>query len=137
MKVAVNDRFSSFKTCVEEKIENLVNKTTLAQAASILIKCNLLLTNDTAFMHLAAVIGTPTLSIFGPTDPRNLAPRGPEHRSIKSSLPCSPCYERKGYLNCKSECMEEITWERVYNEVINALQENMKRNIRERNAYCC
>ncbi|MHB8882704.1 MAG: lipopolysaccharide heptosyltransferase II [Thermodesulfovibrionales bacterium] len=96
---------------------NLVDKTSLMQAAVLLGKCALVLTNDTSLMHLAAAVGTPTVSIFGPTDPANLAPRGGQHRYVRATLPCSPCYEQKGFRQCGSDCMQSISWQSVYAEI--------------------
>jgi ADP-heptose:LPS heptosyltransferase len=106
-----------------ERVANLCDKTTIRQAAALLKKCHVVLTNDTSLMHLAAAVGTPTVSIFGPTDPANLAPRGSMHHVVVSGLACSPCYERQGYMACRSECMESITWEQVYDKVVAVLNE--------------
>ncbi|MBT0653157.1 lipopolysaccharide heptosyltransferase II [Geomobilimonas luticola] len=106
-----------------ERIINVVNKTSLMQAAALLQKCDIVVTNDTALMHLAAAVGTPTVSIFGPTSPANLAPRGNDHRVVQSATACSPCYESQGYLLCRSECMKEIAWYTVYKEAAALLQD--------------
>lgn len=50
--------------------------------ASVIHHCDLFLTNDTGMMHVAAAVGTPTLSLFGPTDPLQWAPIGERHRFI-------------------------------------------------------
>ncbi len=50
--------------------------------AAFLKQMNLVVTNDTGIMHLAAAVGTPTLSLFGPTDPLQWAPVGTKHRFI-------------------------------------------------------
>jgi len=34
-------------------------------------------------MHVAGAVGTPVLSLFGPTDPEQWAPKGPQHRFIR------------------------------------------------------
>jgi len=107
-------------------IVDLTNKTSLMQVAALLQQCDVTLTNDSALMHLSAVVDTPTVSIFGPTNPENLAPRGFKHRVVKSELACSPCYEEKGYLYCKGECMTGISWERVYNEIKKHLNAKIK-----------
>lgn len=108
---------------VEDRIFNVINKTSLMQAAALLQKCHIVVTNDTALMHLAAAVGTSTVSIFGPTNPANLAPRGNGHRVVQSPATCAPCYERQGYLLCQSECMKEIAWHTVYKEVTAVLQD--------------
>jgi len=50
--------------------------------AALLGRMNLTITNDTGIMHLSAAVGTPTLSLFGPTDPLQWAPLGEKHRYI-------------------------------------------------------
>lgn len=51
-------------------------------AAAIVQQCAVYITNDTGMMHVAAAVGTPTISLFGPTDPLQWAPTGPRHRFI-------------------------------------------------------
>ncbi len=78
-------------TSHKKKIFNRVGSTTLKEAASILSGCRVFISGDSALMHLAAAVGTPTLSLFGPTDPCMLAPRGKEHAYLASSTHCSGC----------------------------------------------
>ena len=53
---------------------------TLASLKAILARARLLVTNDTGPRHLAAAFGTPTVALFGPTDPRwtTLPERAPD-----------------------------------------------------------
>lgn len=73
---------------LREMTLNLANEHTVLQnqpirfVASVLRACDLYVTNDTGMMHVAAATGTPTLSLFGPTDPLQWAPPGPQHRFI-------------------------------------------------------
>ncbi len=119
----------------EGRIINLVDRTSLRQAAALFQRCDVVITNDTSLMHLAAAVGAPTVSIFGPTDPANLAPRGSRHRAIAASIPCAPCYDRKGYRSCGTACMREISWESVYREAVFLLEAGQKERRREENAH--
>ncbi len=74
-----------------KKIINRVGSTTLKEAARILSGCRVFISGDSALIHLAAAVETPTISLFGPTDPRMLAPRGKEHAQLFSSTRCSGC----------------------------------------------
>lgn len=54
----------------------------IRSVSSVIANCDLYLTNDTGMMHVGAGVGTPTLSLFGPTDPLQWAPHGTQHRFI-------------------------------------------------------
>jgi ADP-heptose:LPS heptosyltransferase len=54
----------------------------LPMLAAILRSCTVYLGNDSGITHLAAMLGTPTLAIFGPTDPAVWGPRGPKVQII-------------------------------------------------------
>jgi len=51
--------------------------------ASVLRHLELVVTNDTGIMHVAAAVGVPVLSLFGPTRPEQWAPLGTRHRCIR------------------------------------------------------
>ncbi len=73
-------------------IEHLINLTkipfvrvrnrTVSFVAALLKQMELVVSNDTGIMHLSAAVGTPTLSLFGPTDPLQWAPLGEKHKFI-------------------------------------------------------
>ena len=85
---------------------NLIGKTTLAGLIDELRACDLLLTNDTGTMHLAAFLGVPTVSLFGSTEPALTGPIGDFHRVIRHHVPCSPCFLRECPLDLR--CMKAI-----------------------------
>jgi ADP-heptose:LPS heptosyltransferase len=55
----------------------------IRRVAALLQHVDLVVSNDTGIMHVAAAVGTPVLSLFGPTDPAQWAPVGPPHRYIR------------------------------------------------------
>ncbi len=55
-------------------VVDLTGGTTLAEAAALLKKARLAVCNDSGLMHLAAAVGTPIISIFGPTHPGEKKP---------------------------------------------------------------
>ncbi len=67
-------------------------KLSLKSTAALLKKSKLLISNNSGPMHIAAAIGTPTVSISGPVDPRIHGPWGDGHIVLQSELDCSPCY---------------------------------------------
>lgn len=88
----------------------IVAKINLRQLAALAQRCDLFISNDSGPVHIAAAIHTPTIAIFGPSDPRKYAPYGKGHLVVRKDLPCSPC----GQHRCKShDCMKLITVEDV------------------------
>ena len=91
---------------------NLVGKTRLSELITALRGCRLLVTNDTGTMHLAAALGTPTVSIFGSTEPVLTGPLGSAHTVVRHHVPCSPCFKRECPFG-HYECMTKISPEQV------------------------
>jgi len=59
--------------------------------AVVLEHLSLFITGDTGPMHLAAVMGTPIVAIFGPSDPINYGPWMSRNRVVRVDIWCSPC----------------------------------------------
>ena len=72
---------------------NGCGRLTLRQSAEVIRRAVALVTNDSAPLHFAQAVGTPTVAIFGPTVPAfGFGPRGPRDRVIEcSGLACRPC----------------------------------------------
>ncbi|MGD8496777.1 MAG: glycosyltransferase family 9 protein [Gemmatimonadales bacterium] len=71
---------------------DLGGRTSLTELAGALRSCDLLVTNDTGPMHLAAALGTPVLALEGPADLRQTRPLGARVRVVgRFDLPCVPC----------------------------------------------
>ena len=78
--------------------------------------CRLLVCNNSGPLHLATALGTPTVSLMGPTLPDRWWPRGEGHLVIRKDLPCMPCNE--GFCRIKTlDCMNQITVEEVLDAV--------------------
>jgi ADP-heptose:LPS heptosyltransferase len=89
----------------------------LPTLAALLASLDVLVTGDTGPMHLAAVMGTPVVALFGPSDPRRYGPRGSRHRVLRVDLYCSPCGQvRLPPARCRGHvpnCMDGIAVARV------------------------
>ncbi len=83
---------------------NLCGRTSLRQLGALLTRCRLLVSNDSAPVHLAGLLGVPVLAIFGPTDPQRYGPVGPSDRVARVDLFCSPC--ERALCPYEHECMQ-------------------------------
>ena len=98
---------------------NLVGKTSISEMIEELKQCDLLLTNDTGTMHLAAFLGIPTVSVFGSTEPALTSPLGSNHRILRHHVDCSPCFLRECPLDFR--CMTEVTVDETFEAVVKSM----------------
>jgi ADP-heptose:LPS heptosyltransferase len=84
----------SIRESVRQKVRvfNYAGETNLRQFVALAKSFAVFVGGDSGPTHIAAAAGTPTVSIFGPSDPRLVGPRGPLHRSVWNHVECSPCY---------------------------------------------
>ena len=73
---------------------SLAGRTTLRQLVAVLERASVVVANDTGPMHIAAALGRPLATVFGPTDPGRTGPYGRPYSVVRLDLPCSPCFSR-------------------------------------------
>jgi heptosyltransferase-3 len=92
---------------------SIAGKTSLGELAAVLRRSALHMGVDSAAPHMASALGTPTLTIFGPSDWRAWVLPDDLHRVVAPDMPCVPCNmegcDRKG----RSVCLEELPAEKV------------------------
>lgn len=76
-------------------VVNLAGRTTLRQLVALIERAKLVVANDSGPMHIAAALGRPLVTPFGPTNPLRTGPYRRMESVIRADLPCSPCYSRK------------------------------------------
>jgi heptosyltransferase-2 len=81
-----------------------LRKGILAMAAA-----DVAISNDSGLMHIAAALGTPTMGIFGPTNPYHWAPLNGLAATVqtKTVVPCQPCHRPVCTMN-DHRCMRDI-----------------------------
>jgi ADP-heptose:LPS heptosyltransferase len=125
----------------ENKYENVVKVKIDLDKISV---CDLFISGDTGPLHIAAAFGISTLSIFGPSDPRLVAPVSSNdsnviHKYIWTKPECSPCYTPETVLDKKNRkywdgnnficntgdhrCVKDISVEYVYSNFVGILNE--------------
>jgi heptosyltransferase-2 len=105
-----------------KNVFNVAGKLSLLQSAELIKRSHVLISNDSAPMHLAVAVATPVVAIFGATIPEyGFAPRGAYDIVIETKgLKCRPCSIHGGK-TCPIgtfECMMAITPELVVNKVL-------------------
>jgi len=101
------------------RVPSLVGRDRPALLPAVLAELDALVSGDTGVAHLAAALGTPVATLFGPTDPRLSAPRGRAAVSLTHPVPCAPCF----YRACPIEhpCLRGITATAVYARVMEVM----------------
>lgn len=89
--------------------------TSLRELACLIKECDLLVTNDSGPMHIAAAVGTPVVALFGSTDPEATGPFGQSESVITKRVSCSPCLKRKCPIDFR--CMMQISVEEVLQKI--------------------
>jgi heptosyltransferase-1 len=75
--------------------QDLTGKTNLRQLVALLEGAKLVIAADTGPMHIAAALGKPLVTMYGPTDPIRTGPFGRMDTVLRLDIPCSPCFSRK------------------------------------------
>ncbi|RJO65144.1 MAG: lipopolysaccharide heptosyltransferase II [Candidatus Omnitrophota bacterium] len=87
------------------RILDLTGLTTITQLACLLQKAALVITNDSANLHLASYLDRPVIAFFGPTDEMKYGPWSSHSLVIKKDIYCRPCQKAQckfGHLHCLS-----------------------------------
>lgn len=90
----------------------LTGITTVAEATALISIADVLITNDTGPAHVGAALQTPTLVIFGPTNPLTTYPMSPNAEIVRRPPDCAPCMLRDCPIDHR--CMTAITPDEVF-----------------------
>jgi len=97
---------------LQGRCRNLAGITSIIEMGAILRKADLLISNDSGPVHMAAALGTPAVVIFGPTDPGRTGPFGEMHRVIQSRQDCQPCMKSR-CRHPEAPCIRNVTTDEV------------------------
>lgn len=103
---------------------DLTGRLGVRETLAVIAKLDLFLSPDTGPMHMACAVGTPSVSVFGPSDPRRYFSGGSgatatRHVVVRAELWCAPCnLIRKPPQECAGpeppECLRLVTADEVY-----------------------
>lgn len=102
----------------QNEIINLLGKTSLSELVAVVKRLDVLVTGDTAPLHVAAASQTRLVALFGPTDSKRHMPPAAHAAVFKKNLPCQPCYQGTCRNEEKLACMTHIQVEDVLQAVL-------------------
>lgn len=111
------------------QVINLVGKCSIKQSIVAIKRCTCSIGIDTGMQHIAGALSVPTISIFGPTNPKNHGAFSTCSYFVEHDVDCKYCYGTENYIHCKHRrCLTEITPQQVMDTVYQVLDyENNKR----------
>ena len=96
---------------LDQQAVNLCGQTQLAEAIDLMSMSQVVVSNDSGLMHMAAALGVQVVGIYGSSDPEFTPPLGEQCKMVNLKLPCSPCFKRNcplGHTNCLENLPPEL-----------------------------
>ena len=112
--------FSQYERCI-----NLTGKTTIKELLALFSIASVLISYDCGILHIASTTNIYIIALFGPETPLLYGPLTENKKIFYKNFSCSPCLSAYNHRNsiCKNnKCMQAITVDEIYNEVIKEIK---------------
>jgi len=96
---------------------DLTGRLSLTEMVEWIRLSELMVSNDTGPMHVAAALGTPVVALFGPTEPRRTGPYHQLDHVLQLDLPCVPCMKGRCAYVKPFACLRAISPAAVFEAV--------------------
>lgn len=104
---------------LDSRIVSFIGKHSIKESFQVVREADLVVGVDTGLIHAAAIQGTATLTLFGPTDPTIVKPFGPYSEIIHNTVECSPCLGYDHSYTCtNNKCMQGISVDLVLDSIL-------------------
>ena len=112
----------------DNKVINLIGKTSISESASLFTKIAFLVSNDGGAVHLASAFNCPVISIISGIEyPGSIEPWNSPDLSVRIDTPCSPCYSFTCCPQSHNKCIKNIPVESVMTQCRKAMQFSISR----------
>jgi ADP-heptose:LPS heptosyltransferase len=101
-----HSRANRIQELMEQPAIVVAGRTSLADTAALLERCQLLVTGDTGPMHMAVAMAVPVVAMFGPTSPLKFGPFTRLRTILRHEMPCAECQNPCLHTITADECVE-------------------------------
>ena len=109
---------------------NLVGKCSIKQSMAAIKRCTCSIGIDTGMQHIAGALSVPTISIFGPTNPKYIGAFSDCSYFVEYETDCKYCFGTNQYIHCNHRrCLTEIRPQQVIDMVYQALEKAKYKNV--------
>lgn len=105
-----------------DEIFNLMGETSLRDLVPLMKTLDVVVTGDTAPLHVAAAVKSRVVALFGPTDSKRHMPAANNATVLTRNLPCQPCYSGTCKIEDTQACLRKISVDEVFHAVRRHLQ---------------
>jgi len=99
---------------VKSHVTDLCCKTSLGVLSELMRHVDLVITNDSAPLHVASASGVPAIAIFGPTDERKYGPLAERSVVVAPKISCRPCDSPRCVTGPAEGCISRVKVEEVF-----------------------
>ena len=117
---------------------NLCGKTDLTDVIDLLANAEIIISNDSGLMHVAAAVGVPQIAIYGSSSPNFTPPLSANNLAeiVTLKLPCSPCFQRDCPKNKHSseylQCLKDITPQMIFEKILQKITKKINKKINKK-----